>query len=467
MIWTSTAVPTAAADEPGNRQIYVTNILSDNISTFDIAADGRLVRRAELVTTDAAPRSIVVTPDGRFAYTANGVKPMTPDDSNSISMFRIAPGGQLVPLRDPVKANKDPDALAVAPNGRTLYVVNRGTDTVLAFRIGGDGRLTRLAEPIATGAESARGMAMPPDGRFLFVSHGDPLGTAQDWLTRFAVYGDGTLKQLGDRIPIGTAGGAMAVTPDGRFLYVPCSGSQEVFGFRIEPDGELTPVPGSRFDAPDVPIAAVATPDGRHLYVADGGLIASTSQLVSAYRIKDNGALVRLGDFTAGRAPVALTPTPNGEHLYVSNINSWDVAGFRIEKDGQLETVEGSPFPTGGRQPAFQSIVVKPNLGPVAQFSAYPTPAGRPATFDATGSRDPDGRIARYDWDFGDGTVLQNGGATPAHVYQQAGTYHVRLTVTDNENCSAKLVYTGTSVLCAGSAAAMRNETIVVPRTSA
>jgi hypothetical protein len=50
--------------------------------------------------------------------------------------------------------------------------------------------------------------------------------------------------------------------------------------------------------------------------------------------------------------------------------------------------------------------------------------------FDGTGSSDPDGTIALYEWDFGDtGTGT---GASPTHVYAATGTYTVTLTVTDN-----------------------------------
>src|SRR5206468_3523934 len=47
-----------------------------------------------------------------------------------------------------------------------------------------------------------------------------------------------------------------------------------------------------------------------------------------------------------------------------------------------------------------------------------------------TGSSDPDGSIASYDWDFGDGT--HGTGAKPTHGYAQAGSYNVSLVVTDD-----------------------------------
>ena len=67
---------------------------------------------------------------------------------------------------------------------------------------------------------------------------------------------------------------------------------------------------------------------------------------------------------------------------------------------------------------------------------------GSPTQFNAAGSADSDGSVARYDWDFGDGTTLADGGPTPTHIYAAAGSYKVTLTLTDNEGCSLES-YTG------------------------
>ena len=70
------------------------------------------------------------------------------------------------------------------------------------------------------------------------------------------------------------------------------------------------------------------------------------------------------------------------------------------------------------------------NQPPVAVISG-PTAAaaGEVVTFDGTASSDPDGMIADYAWDFGDGTA--GAGATVTHAFA-AGTFTVTLTVTDN-----------------------------------
>jgi PKD repeat protein len=74
------------------------------------------------------------------------------------------------------------------------------------------------------------------------------------------------------------------------------------------------------------------------------------------------------------------------------------------------------------------NTVVPPNQAPVAAFTS--SAANLVASFDGSGSSDPDGTIVGQAWDFGDG---QTGtGATPSHTYAQAGTFTVSLTVTDN-----------------------------------
>jgi len=55
--------------------------------------------------------------------------------------------------------------------------------------------------------------------------------------------------------------------------------------------------------------------------------------------------------------------------------------------------------------------------------------------FDGSGSYDPDGSIVFYRWNFGDGSgeILE---MSPTHIYGEAGTYTVTLTVIDNNGTS-------------------------------
>lgn len=76
--------------------------------------------------------------------------------------------------------------------------------------------------------------------------------------------------------------------------------------------------------------------------------------------------------------------------------------------------------------------VLPSNESPTASLQV--SCSGLKCAFDGRASSDPDGWIAAYSWDFGDGTTTS--GATATHTYA-AGTYTVTLTVIDDDGTSA------------------------------
>ncbi|GAA5023192.1 PKD domain-containing protein [Actinopolymorpha pittospori] len=94
-------------------------------------------------------------------------------------------------------------------------------------------------------------------------------------------------------------------------------------------------------------------------------------------------------------------------------------------------TVDGNDWRS--RAMFLDTHSVPPNQPPVASASVdcqFLT-----CTFSAADSRDPDGSIASYAWNFGDGTADTD--ATVTHTFAAAGHYVVRLTVTDNQGATA------------------------------
>ncbi len=74
------------------------------------------------------------------------------------------------------------------------------------------------------------------------------------------------------------------------------------------------------------------------------------------------------------------------------------------------------------------------SVPPIASFTvSSSTPLiGEPVTFNGSGSYDPDGSIASYAWDFGDGSSAS--GSVVTHGYATYGAYPVTLVVTDFDN---------------------------------
>lgn len=124
------------------------------------------------------------------------------------------------------------------------------------------------------------------------------------------------------------------------------------------------------------------------------------------------------GTFNAGTeglsASIDTTSLSQGKHIiYVQATNS---AG------------------TAGPVSAIFVTVTAPgtNVPPTASFTRMTS--GLTASFTST-STDPDGTIASYAWNFGDGSSATT--ATASHTYAAAGTYNVTLTVTDNAGASS------------------------------
>jgi PKD repeat protein len=121
----------------------------------------------------------------------------------------------------------------------------------------------------------------------------------------------------------------------------------------------------------------------------------------------------RWGDYSGA------SPDPNNPHVV------WGSGELNGKADG-----------SGDAQWATQNYAV--NAEPIAAFSFLPsTPTtGQNVSFDGSGSSDQGGTITSYSWDFGDGSPpdTTSGAQPPPHVYATAGTYIVKLTVTDNNN---------------------------------
>ena len=73
---------------------------------------------------------------------------------------------------------------------------------------------------------------------------------------------------------------------------------------------------------------------------------------------------------------------------------------------------------------------------PVAKANGdYTGVQGQAVSFSSAGSHDPDGNIAGYHWQFGDGNTSSE--ADPMHTYANSGEFTVTLTVTDNDGHQA------------------------------
>jgi PKD repeat protein len=133
------------------------------------------------------------------------------------------------------------------------------------------------------------------------------------------------------------------------------------------------------------------------------------------------------------------TPTvsisPNSEVRY-GGVDQWGVLKLTLSTGGyqwQFLPVPGVSFSDTGSATCHGQV---PNTAPTARPGAgYSGVEGVPTVLDGSASTDPENQPLTYAWDFGDGT--SGTGATPSHLYADAGTYTVSLIVTDTKGLAS------------------------------
>jgi 6-phosphogluconolactonase (cycloisomerase 2 family) len=292
--------PESVGSDDQGRFLYVANS-GGGVSAYLINRnDGTLTpATGSPFGAGTAPFAIGVDPDGRFVYVGN-------NGSSSVSGFSInTTTAALTPVPSATFATTaNPLRLRVDPAGRFVYVATGGTGTDI-FPINSDGSLgTRTTQAPTAGRESQDAL-VEPLGQFAYVADG------LDGVSAYAVNASSgalTLIQTtggADFFTTGTTPVALAATPNGDFLYVANSGSNNISGFRIGADGRLTAVTGSPFAGGSNPVSLSVDPSGGFLYVANraGGIsifsIAATT-----------GVLTSGGTATTGATPVSIVATP-------------------------------------------------------------------------------------------------------------------------------------------------------------
>lgn len=108
----------------------------------------------------------------------------------------------------------------------------------------------------------------------------------------------------------------------------------------------------------------------------------------------------------------------NPSYTY-SNEGTYNVTLTVTDNDGIMGTA------------ATTAVIGVGNLPPTADAKGpYSAKVNEMVQFDGGNSKDPDGSIVSYEWDFGDGSTGST--ESPLHGYADAGTYNVTLTVYDD-----------------------------------
>ncbi len=109
--------------------------------------------------------------------------------------------------------------------------------------------------------------------------------------------------------------------------------------------------------------------------------------------------------------------------------------------DANRDGICDSPYEVDDGNVDFLPLTVVHLHPPTANFYYYPANprTGEKVTFNASLSKDSDGWIVSYQWDFGDGG--KGTGKVVQHIYTAPGKYNVTLKVIDNDGLEGQLTY--------------------------
>jgi DNA-binding beta-propeller fold protein YncE len=268
----------------------------------------------------AGPRSIgvgaegtdalAVSPDGRTLYAANWDED---GDSGGVTVVNLATGrpGKRIDTGGPAVQ------LAMMPGGRALYALVEGDGN--SDRLVRVGLATLRAEEQSTFRYGAKDMVPAPTGSLLYVL----AETSRDSMAVIPVAADSGRE--GKAIPVPADSRAMTVSADGRMLYI---GTGDADG---KGPGEVIPVDarsgkaGNPARFPHAVIGLAVSPGGRRLFglasgyqCDDGGACGGRCDLVSIDIM--TGAALRPVRLDSGCDQVEVTP--DQRRLFVLNTDN-------------------------------------------------------------------------------------------------------------------------------------------------
>jgi 6-phosphogluconolactonase (cycloisomerase 2 family) len=306
----SSTIPGPMGMDTLGKFLYVANAPFPNTSPicqscttfagFTPNSSGDLVPLAGSPLFTQVPNAFVGDPTGNILYDSGG--PGASQNSDIVTMLIDADTGALTPVADSPAFGV---FIAMALNGTFLYGAG---NPFISSSPGGiwtgsinfqTGNVLLVATPKTQGGLGAQALAVHPSGKFLFAVGGATLfAYAIDPAT-------GELKlqnSISYSSIIGETVTDVVVHLSGRFLYTNLSVFNEILGFSIDGDGNLTPLLGSPFDTVAAPGLLATDPAGKYLYVTSGGFLDGFT--VDA----NSGALTQISGF-----PLPLPGTFPGE----------------------------------------------------------------------------------------------------------------------------------------------------------
>jgi YVTN family beta-propeller protein len=209
------------------------------------------------LTSAGCTQAVAVSPDGATVYVSNGLTVTVASAATDTVITQITAGS-------------GPGPLALTPDGRTLYVANINDGTVSVISTATDTVTATIG-----GVPGPTSAVMSPDGNTLYVVDNNGIGA-------ISTAGNTLVQQLGPAD--GFELSSLAISPDGSTLYVT---GADTNGFAVF---WLTIASNTVTDTITIPFSAfgffqdvAVTPDGSQLYCVSVSFFSTSQTSVSIY----------------------------------------------------------------------------------------------------------------------------------------------------------------------------------------
>lgn len=357
---------------PANHFVLSPDLGLDRIYIYKFdAATGALTPNDPAWFTDkpaSGPRHLIFSPDGKFAYVSHEIANVVGVYAWDAAKGTLTEVQSLSTLPADFKGANTAAEIQMRPDGKFLYVSNRGHNSIAVFSVdAATGRLT-LLQHISTQGNTPRNFTFDPAGQWL-------VATNQDSGSAIVYKVDAATGQLTPAGPLAnfpsSPYGVRMVPAQPMLVYFGTHNSGPTRGFSLAYFNEDTGALTTPFllAAAVGPAYFVLHPDGRHLYTCNT-VSSSAEGRVSACEINPKtGALTLLNSQPSGGAdPSYISLDKTGRFALVANYDGSDVIVLPILPDGSLGERTAIDHHTGAsvtpdrrQQPYAHSIIVDPS----------------------------------------------------------------------------------------------------------
>ncbi|WP_235513422.1 lactonase family protein [Burkholderia pseudomallei] len=321
-------VSSAKAENPSylvasrdGRHVYAVNELPGDagpasvrggVSAFDFDAKTGALKFVNRVSAQGNdPCYLSLSPDGRYLVVAN--YSVASDPGGSFSVFPVEATGALGAAvlnvhhegTGPVKGRQDGahvHSTVFSPDGKYLFVQDLGADKLYSYRYTPDGSRgligpTESRYTLAKAGSGPRHLVFGANGRFAYVTN--ELNASVDVYR----YDDGRLAHI-ETVPMTApgfagkvGGGALHLSPDGRFLYATNRGdANDIVIYAVNAADDKLTLVGRQSSLGKTPREFAIDPSGKWLIVGnqDSDSVFVFRRDIASGRLEPNPARIRI-----------------------------------------------------------------------------------------------------------------------------------------------------------------------------